>query len=76
MTFSAPGLATSETVSVSIQFPDGQASVPAMDINGVNTGLSATNQTRNYLAGPNYVLVKSSTAASVGVYVDLGGRVL
>jgi hypothetical protein len=75
ITFTASGLATTETCSVTVQLPDGQAAVPAMDVNGASGGLTATNKTRNYYGGPNYVVTQSVTAGSSGVYVDLGGRV-
>lgn len=76
ITICAPALATAETCAVSIDMPDGQTAVPALDINGQSGGLTATNKTRTYIGGPTYKLVLSATAASCGVYVDFGGRVM
>jgi hypothetical protein len=75
VTFTAPGLATTETCSVSILVPDGLTPVVAKDVNGSTGGLTATTKTRTYFGGPTYVLVLSATAGNCGLYADFGGRV-
>lgn len=68
VTFVASNLATTETVTVGIQLP-GNVVIPALSTDGSAAGLSATNPTRTYYGGADYVLVKSGTAGACGVYL-------
>jgi hypothetical protein len=75
VTFTAPALAGGETCSVSVLLPDGQTAVAARDVNGTNTGLTASVLTRTFFGGPTYKLVLSATASNCGLYADFGGKV-
>ncbi len=71
--FSCP-LTSTDVVLVSVALPDGLSPVVAPDVNGVITGLDASNPSRVYFGGPNYVLTRTNHASAVGIYADLGSR--
>ena len=75
VTFSSP-LTGADVVAVKIVLPDGAAAVAAPDINGVITGLAAAAPSRVYVGGPTYQLVRTLHASVVGIYADLGSRVV
>jgi hypothetical protein len=72
--FAASVLATTESVIVNVVLPDGVSVAVAPDVNGVYTGLTATNPVRTYFGGPEYQLVKASTAGACGVYLIPVGK--
>lgn len=73
VTFFADNLATTETAVVSILTPSGTF-IPAPDVNGVVTGLSATNPARQFFGGLPYVVNKSATAGACGLWYAPVGK--
>jgi hypothetical protein len=73
VTFSCP-LTSTDAVAVNIFLPDGLAPVPAPDVTGAITGLTAAVPSRVYVGGPTYVLVRTNPATVIGIYADFGSR--
>lgn len=69
ITFTASNLATTETASVLLVMPDGTF-VPAMSVEGVSgaAGLTATNPSRTFYGGADYILTKLATAGAAGLW--------
>jgi hypothetical protein len=66
---------TQESVTVTINMPDGQTAPQALNVNGTALTFTASGAAQVFFGGPNYVITKTGTITATGVYVDFGGRV-
>lgn len=69
------GNTTTESVTVKINMPDGQTNPTARDVNGNAASYASPGGSQVFFGGPSYVITKTGTIATAGVYVDFGGRV-
>lgn len=73
VTVTADGLLAGETVTVLLFVANGNF-VPLKDPSGVPVVLTSAIPMWTLVGGPEYGVVKSATAALVGVYADEGSR--